>query len=68
MKTFEPAYIRIEQALRTAIVQGRWSAGTVLPSRQTLASEFAVSVGTIQQAIENLISAGTVLTEHGRGT
>jgi DNA-binding LacI/PurR family transcriptional regulator len=33
-----------------------------------LATEFSVSVGTIQQAIDNLIASGEVRTEHGRGT
>jgi DNA-binding LacI/PurR family transcriptional regulator/DNA-binding transcriptional regulator YhcF (GntR family) len=67
-KNHEPAYIRVEQALRTAVDHGRWPAGASLPSRQLLATEFSVSVGTVQQAIDNLIAAGVVRTEHGRGT
>jgi LacI family transcriptional regulator len=68
MKSYEPAYIRVEQSLRNAIHQGRWATGTLLPSRQALAAEFGVSVGTVQQAIENLIGSGAVRSEHGRGT
>lgn len=68
MRTHEPAYLRVVRALRASIELGRWSDGKSLPSRQELAREFSVSVGTVQQAIDNLIQSGTVRTEHGRGT
>jgi len=63
-----PAYWRIEQDLRSIIAKGRWPAGTLLPSRQSLAREYKVGISTIQQAVSNLLADGTLRAEDGRGT
>ncbi|MGH3296341.1 MAG: GntR family transcriptional regulator [Trebonia sp.] len=42
--------------------------GTVLPPERDLAVRFAVSRPTVRAAIEDLMRAGLVVREHGRGT
>jgi GntR family transcriptional regulator len=42
--------------------------GSVLPPERDLAARFAVSRPTVRAAIEDLMRAGLVVREHGRGT
>lgn len=63
-----PAYQRIEEDIRSKVQDGRLPAGAMLASRQNLAKEYGVALSTVQQAIANLIAAGTLETSDRRGT
>ena len=63
-----PAYQRIENDLRADIGAGRWAEGIMLPSRRRLAEQYAVSVPTVERAISELLSDGTLRADGGRGT
>jgi len=63
-----PAYRRIEMDLRDKIKQGHWAAGAMLPSRKDLASEYGVSVPTMERAVSDLLEDGTLRADGGRGT
>lgn len=55
-------------AMIDQVESGAFSAGDRLPSEQELASNFGISVGTVQKALSRLASMGVVSREQGRGT
>jgi len=67
-KLHSPLYRVIEQDLRGRIHSGKWTAGAMLPSRQSLAKEYGVDMRTIQRAICDLLADGTLHAHGGRGT
>jgi len=67
-KAFLPAYRHIENQLREKVVSAEWPAGMMLPSRDRLAKEYNVAIGTIQRAVENLVSEGVLWADPRRGT
>jgi GntR family transcriptional regulator len=62
-----PVYKQIADALRTQIESGSLSPGERLPSEAALTQRFAVSQGTVRQALALLRGEGLVVAEHGRG-
>ncbi|MHA6758359.1 MocR-like pyridoxine biosynthesis transcription factor PdxR [Streptacidiphilus sp. PAMC 29251] len=58
----------LESALRSAIRQGRLSAGTPLPSTRGLAQELGLSRGTVSAAYGQLVEEGHLTTRPGSGT
>ncbi|OEJ42899.1 GntR family transcriptional regulator [Streptomyces agglomeratus] len=58
----------LECALRSAIRQGRLSAGTLLPSTRGLAKELGFSRGTVSAAYGQLVEEGYLTTRPGSGT
>ena len=63
-----PLYRQLYQALRQAILAGRLSPGTRLPSSRELAAELGVSRNTIVNAFEQLLAEGYVEGKIGAGT
>jgi len=63
-----PAYQRIEDDLRTRIASGAWMPDVMLPSRNALAAEYGVSVPTIERAVADLLTDGTLRADSRRGT
>ena len=53
--------------LQQRLSQGEWQPGEHLPSITQLASDFAVSTGSVREALRSLQSQGLVRIEHGRG-
>ncbi len=64
----EPAYRRIERDLRQRLRKGEWNMGAVLPSRQVLARGYGVDLSTVQKAVADMLSDGTLRADNGRGT
>ena len=58
-------YQQIAQELREAIRQGEYAIGTLLPSEGELAAQYAVSRGTVRQAVAVLEQAGSVAARQG---
>ncbi|WIV55305.1 FadR/GntR family transcriptional regulator [Amycolatopsis nalaikhensis] len=62
------AGLRIAAEVRARIDDGRWPAGTVLPTELALAAEFAVSRPSVREALSALQFAGYVEPRRRRGT
>src|SRR5438874_12104625 len=60
----ELAYLHV----RAAIEQGRYPAGTALPTQPALARTIGVSTVTLRQALERLAEEGFVEARQGSGT
>jgi GntR family transcriptional regulator/MocR family aminotransferase len=63
-----PLYDQIYRALRAAILDGRVSPGTRLPTTRALAQELGISRNTVVSAFEPLRAEGYVATRVGAGT
>jgi GntR family transcriptional regulator len=63
-----PLYAQVKDLMIANIVSGRWKPGQILPSEIVLASEFAVSQGTVRKALNELEAQYLVVRRQGRGT
>jgi len=63
--TEQPRHRAIAEALRGAIRAGTYERGTQLPSERELMAEFAVSRGTVRQALATLRAEGVVAVRKG---
>lgn len=61
------AYLRIAEAVREAILSGRYQVGDRLPSESDLIKRYDVSRGPVRQAIARLKQEGLVSTRAGAG-
>ncbi len=64
----EKLYLRITGELRTALERSVWKVSDQLPSIETLAQQYSVSIITIRKAIRLLEEEGYLRREQGRGT
>jgi len=63
-----PAYIRLKEWIQERIESGALVPGDALPSERMLAEQHGLSRMTVRQAISELVSAGALYREQGRGT
>ena len=63
-----PLYRAVKRALLRAIEDGTLAPGATLPSEVPLAAAFGVSVGTLRQAVGELVAEHILLRRQGRGT
>jgi DNA-binding GntR family transcriptional regulator len=65
-----PAYIyaRVADHVAARIEAGELAPGARLPGERDLAAEYAVALGTVRRAIEELRSRGLVVTLPAKGT
>jgi len=66
--TFRPLYQQIKELLLERIASGEWSPGTFIPSEAALAASYAVSVGTLRKALNELVAESVVIRQQGKGT
>jgi GntR family transcriptional regulator len=64
----EPAYKRIQNAIRERIESGRLRPGDVVDSERELAKIYSVSLMTARHALADLAREGMVERRHGAGT
>ncbi len=64
----EPIYEQIKKQIKSQIINGKLTKGTLLPSIRTLAKELNISVITVKKAYEDLEKEGFILTVPARGT
>ena len=62
-----PKYLRLSNALLTAIETGYLGVGAKLPPEMDIASVLQVSQGTVRRALEVLAQQGVVVRSHGSG-
>ena len=63
-----PAYARLKEWIQQKIETGALVPGDALPSERALAAQHSLSRMTVRQAISELVSAGALYREQGRGT
>jgi GntR family transcriptional regulator len=63
-----PIYRQIADELRDKIDSGEFRPGTQLPTEDVLMDEYRASRNTVRGAIRELVLAGLVYTQHGKGT
>jgi DNA-binding FadR family transcriptional regulator len=56
------------EAIRTAILEHRWTVGEKLPNEAALSAMLSVSRGTVREAVRVLVSQGYLETRQGSGT
>lgn len=66
--SFEPAYLRIANALSDQIAAGTYRSGDQLPTEPQLRAQYGVSPVTVRRAINLLLDRGLVTTTKGKGT
>jgi GntR family transcriptional regulator len=66
--TYTPYYIQLREILSHEIDQDRWRVGEQIPSEQELCDAFDVSRTVVRQALQDLVNAGKLFKEKGRGT
>lgn len=68
MGTKTPVRLRLRQLICGNIADGVWKPGDRLPGRETLARQYRVSLRSLQQAVDDLISDGHLVSHGGHGT
>jgi DNA-binding GntR family transcriptional regulator len=63
-----PLYHQLEELLRREIDAGRYPPGSSLPSEGEICNLYGVSRSVVRQTLTNLVHAGLVRTERGRGS
>lgn len=63
-----PLYVKIREALRAEILQGKLHPGQKIPSENELAQQYRVSRMTVRQGILDLIKEGLLHRKQGVGT
>ncbi len=63
-----PLYVKIREAIRSDILQGRLHPGQKIPSEDELAEQYRVSRMTARQGVLELIKEGLLHRKHGVGT
>lgn len=63
-----PLHVRVGDDLVDRIAAGEWSPRTPLPPERSLAEEYGISVGTMRKVLSDLVAAGRLVREQGRGT
>lgn len=63
-----PLYEVVKRHISESILQGELPAGTILPSENSLASKFGVSVGTVRKALAALTTEGMLMRRRKTGT
>src|ERR1700691_3951147 len=64
----KPAYARISDRIRTAIVSGALALNARLPSSRTLATDFGVARNTVEWALGQLVADGYIVRRRGAGS
>jgi GntR family transcriptional regulator len=63
-----PLYQQVKRAVLAALAAGEWKQGDAIPPEKTLAARFAVSIGTLRKAIDDLVAENILVRHQGRGT
>ena len=63
-----PLYREVKKQLIADIRCGRTPPGAMLPNEKELAARFAVSIGTLRRAVEELVADHILVRQQGRGT
>jgi len=63
-----PIYFQLQSVIKKNIQDRCWKPGDSIPPERKLAEHYRVSVGTVRQAIANLVNEGYLTRLQGKGT
>lgn len=63
-----PVYSQLKAIIHKRIQSGEYVEGGIIPSERELAKDFGISRMTVRQALNQMVSEGTLVREKGRGT
>jgi GntR family transcriptional regulator len=63
-----PLYREVKRLLTQSLAESEWQPGVALPSETRLAERYAVSIGTVRKAIDELVAERILVRHQGRGT
>ncbi|TAG69638.1 MAG: GntR family transcriptional regulator, partial [Burkholderiales bacterium] len=63
-----PLYKSVQRALMEQLASGELKPGQLIPSERQLATEYAVSIGTLRKAIDELVENRILIRQQGKGT
>lgn len=63
-----PLYKEVKRQIMAELISGEWKPGHAIPAEKKLSERFAVSIGTIRKAIDELVAENIVIRQQGRGT
>lgn len=63
-----PLYLRLQRAVRQAVVDGRLAPDDALPPERSLADALNISRVTVRKAVEGLVEEGLLVRRQGAGT
>lgn len=63
-----PIYVQLKEAIRRAIVLGKYAPGDQLPTVRQLAVDLKINVNTVSKVYAELEREGLLATRQGRGT
>ena len=61
-------YKEVKQKILDSLRTGEWRPGAVIPSEKKLSERFAVSIGTVRKAVDELSAENVLIRHQGRGT
>lgn len=64
----QPAYVRLAEGLRRAILDGRFQPGERLPATRAVARALGIARNTVLEAYDQLTAEGYLVARHGSGT
>ncbi len=63
-----PLYFQLKAIIEERIDSGEWKPGQLVPSERELCAQYRVSRITVRQALAELVNAGRLVRDQGRGT
>jgi GntR family transcriptional regulator len=63
-----PLYKEVARQMLIALAAGEWKPGEAIPAEKKLGERFAVSIGTLRKAIDELAAENILIRHQGRGT
>lgn len=63
-----PVYYQLKEIIHKKIQNGEYVEGGIIPSEREFAKDFGISRMTVRQALNQMVSEGTLVREKGRGT
>lgn len=63
-----PLYKEVARRMMNALSAGEWQPGDVIPAEKKLGERFAVSIGTVRKAIDEMVAENILIRHQGRGT
>lgn len=64
----QPLYKEVKKQIMAELISGEWKPGSAIPAEKRLSERFAVSIGTIRKAIDELVAENILIRQQGRGT
>lgn len=68
LQSEKPLYLQLAEVVKSRIAEKEWELGMMIPSENQLAKDFNISVGTVKNALNALVTDGVLFRRQGKGT